>query len=244
MCTLSWVFEHQDYRVYFNRDESRERQTAIPPRVHKKQMGVEFIAPIDAEAGGSWIAVNQYGLSVCLLNYYQGSEPVDSASKLTRGAIVISLIGSMNFDELEQRLNKLELTVFAGFTLVVFQKGAVKGWQWDGDTLQAIAPTPPLISSLLHKDVVLAKRKHYFERLPDLHPKTLEAFHSSHFENEVRQESGELLAECSVCMHRDNAQTVSLSVIEVNSECVSMTYTQGSPCSSRADSPVVLMRCR
>ena len=32
--------------------------------------GVSFVAPIDGDHGGSWIGVNQFGLTLCLLNRY------------------------------------------------------------------------------------------------------------------------------------------------------------------------------
>ena len=58
-----------DYHLFFNCDELRTRGPALPPRMHEAR-GLRFLAPIDTDAGGSWLGVNELGLSIGLVNYY------------------------------------------------------------------------------------------------------------------------------------------------------------------------------
>ena len=69
MCTVTWILDGDSYSLYFNRDELRTRQPALPPQRHQER-GVRFLSPTDGDAGGTWIAVNEYGLSLGLLNDY------------------------------------------------------------------------------------------------------------------------------------------------------------------------------
>ena len=67
MCTVSWTREPDGYHLLANRDEKRTRAIAQPPRV-RRHFGVRYLAPTDTDHGGTWIAVNEYGIAACLLN--------------------------------------------------------------------------------------------------------------------------------------------------------------------------------
>ena len=54
MCTLSWIPGQDGYALCFNRDERRTRAAASPPGLLARE-GVQFIAPLDGEAGGTWV---------------------------------------------------------------------------------------------------------------------------------------------------------------------------------------------
>ena len=75
MCTVTWIYEPGGYHLLCNRDEKKDRAPALAPRIHQRGW-VRFIAPVDAQFGGSWIAVNEFGVSVCLLNGARGSVRV------------------------------------------------------------------------------------------------------------------------------------------------------------------------
>lgn len=63
------------YELFFNRDEASSRGTAHPPEVFVQE-GLRYVAPLDSDAGGTWLATNEYGLSVALANYYaRGGNP-------------------------------------------------------------------------------------------------------------------------------------------------------------------------
>jgi hypothetical protein len=69
MCSVSWMREGSILRVFMNRDERRTRAAEAPPAETLRD-GVRRIAPADGEAGGTWIAVNEYGLVVLVVNGY------------------------------------------------------------------------------------------------------------------------------------------------------------------------------
>jgi hypothetical protein len=68
MCTLTiFPLGNGHHRLAFNRDEARSRSAATPPR-----WGCygdrEALLPIDPAGRGTWIAVNDAGLAMALLN--------------------------------------------------------------------------------------------------------------------------------------------------------------------------------
>ncbi len=69
MCTVSWLADHDGYCLLFNRDEKRTRGVAQPPQIYLRDQ-VRFVAPIGADGGGTWLASNEYGVTICLLNAY------------------------------------------------------------------------------------------------------------------------------------------------------------------------------
>ena len=90
MCTVSWVTEAQGYTLYQNRDESRTRAPERPP-THEMLSGVCYLAPTDGASDGTWILVNECGLTVTLLNAYRASLGAPRDSYETRGALVRGL---------------------------------------------------------------------------------------------------------------------------------------------------------
>ena len=92
MCTASWLDRPEGFELFFNRDERRTRARSLPPRVVTAPDGTRYLAPIDAESGGTWIAVNEHGLAVCLLNRYP--EVLAPATPRSRGHLVTHLAGT------------------------------------------------------------------------------------------------------------------------------------------------------
>ncbi|NKB23842.1 MAG: hypothetical protein GKR87_05585 [Kiritimatiellae bacterium] len=62
MCTVTWLHDTHRYEVFFNRDEQRTRLPASPPQIRIRNH-MKYMAPIDEQAGGSWIGVNEGGLT-------------------------------------------------------------------------------------------------------------------------------------------------------------------------------------
>ena len=90
MCTVSWLHQPAGYHLLCNRDEKRTRGVALGPRIQERA-GVRFVAPADADFGGAWIAVNEFGVSLCLLN---GSEACPRLVRKSRGILLLDLIWS------------------------------------------------------------------------------------------------------------------------------------------------------
>lgn len=237
MCTVSWFFTDEGYELFGNRDESRQRLAALPPRLWQGASG-SFLAPEDTTAGGSWVTINEHGVSLCLLNLYEAPAPPPPASGWTsRGLLVTSLANVQDLTRLEGELASLEVSTFRPFTLVALAPGRrVSLFRWDGASLKhESGPEPPLSSSGFDAAGAAAARRRLFAELVSspADSSSYLAFHRSH-----RPERGPF----SPCMHRHDAVTVSLTWVRVESHQSTMAYTAGSPCESPWSQPLVLRR--
>lgn len=227
MCTVSWVHTATGYELFCNRDERHTRPLAWPPRLRERH-GVRFIAPIDGESGGTWIGVNQYGLTLALLNRYDVLAGPPREEYLSRGWLLLELLDSVAPLHVQQRLQARRLTAFQPFTLaaVAVSEPACL-FQWDGCQLtiedKAEAQLPLTSSSFATAEVV-AERRAQFAQLP------LNADHSSSVLANYHQSHTPAPGAFSVCMHRDNAQTVSYSHIQVAAAQITFNYFPQAPC--------------
>jgi Transport and Golgi organisation 2 len=240
MCTCSWIRSRDaagaeiGYDVMFNRDEQWSRKPALLPRLHVRN-GARFIAPVDADAGGTWIGVNAFGVSIALLNRYQDSTPAPAAGAgfISRGQLVRSLLDSRAAAEVQSRIESLEPERFQPFTLIVLETGmAALLIEWSGRQLlidEDADKHMPLASSSFEPLVAIAYRRELLARLSTGAPKveSLRAFHAS-------REPGR--AAYGPCMERDDAHTVSFSWIRVRPEQISFEYVPMSLCDAAAQS--------
>jgi len=220
MCTVSWIYQDDGYQLLCNRDERRTRAKALPPKI-LTQNGVRFIAPIDGDFGGTWIATNEFGVSICLLN----GHPRESARpRLSRGMVVLKLIAAASVRRVQELLGSLDLSTFASFTLAALQTGQpATVVEWSGAELAARDPGVCLLTSSSYdwEAVQLARRLEFEGRVRSRNVRALSEFHESH-----AAEGGAY----SVCMHRDDAETVSFSRVEVTRTETSFFYTPDAPC--------------
>lgn len=226
MCTVSWLYEAGGYQLFCNRDERHTRRPALPLRRHERA-GVKFIAPLDGDHGGSWIAVNEFGLSLCLLNRYQDNSPQSAGPSVSRGLLLLDAITSCSQTEAARRLAAITLAQFQPFTLTAIEPDRPTLLiDWTGREL-SIEPAGdarmPLTSSSYETASVIAARRRQFAELTasGVRAELLRAFHRSH-----EPERGPY----SVCMHRQDAQTVSFSRIIVTGEAIKFAYQPGPPC--------------
>ncbi|OOE85528.1 hypothetical protein BZG73_07825 [Salinivibrio siamensis] len=238
MCTLTWLTSEQGFELCFNRDEARGRSRAIPPKVYQIA-GTRVLMPIDPDGMGTWIAANEHGLLVCLLNDYQGQPSV--VPKRSRGQLVKSVARASDLSQVAAMVTEHEMTDFAPFTLLVFspvntdktQHAACSpvAWQWNGRTLQGIDCVPPVVSSAVVADDVRRTRSAL------LAAKLRDSSSSAHALLDYHRSHEPVLGSLSVCMHREDASTVSLTHICVNADTASMYYYDGAPC--RVSRPLV-----
>ncbi|NNL57684.1 MAG: hypothetical protein HKO71_08015 [Pseudomonadales bacterium] len=242
MCTLTWQYQASGgYALFFNRDELKTRKRALPPMRKTAANGVSYLAPTDTDAGGTWLAVNQHGLTVCLLNNYAAPEPRHQQI-VSRGEVVTALAGCTDIDELANLLNELPLASYRGFELVVFGHN-VQHWRWDTRQLDVLPAEMPITSSSFDLETVQKVRKKFFDTVSvqaDLD--ALAHFHSCHLDHELHEINGQPMAVSSVCMHREFAETVSQCFVHVRDDHVSISYTDGPPCQAPSTEPLVLQR--
>ncbi len=227
MCTVSWTPIVDGYALYFNRDERKTRGVGAPP-VLRQQAGVSFAAPIDPDAGGTWIGVNDRGVTICLLNRY-GDTPLDPPGpRPSRGLLVLELLVARAAALAIERVERRPLDELLPFTIcAVDAAGVVHLADWTGSELLVTATTRPgLVRTSSGSDQRQAEvlRVAALDRLAGGATVTadlLGRLHRSHF-----PERGPF----SVCMHRDEAETQSLSIIQVGAAEAVLDYAAGSPC--------------
>jgi hypothetical protein len=236
MCTVSWIYQDAGYHLFCNRDEKHTRRPASKPQLLTRE-GVRVLAPIDGDFGGSWIAVNEFGLSLALLNRGPGSP-----AQLSRGLLVMNLIAAPTLAEAAQRFAATDLSDFAPFTLLGLSLGLPAAMlRWDRQESDVVTDADshmPLVSSSVDPAGCETQRRSTLEQIRAkslaLHPGALLAFHRSHSPAPGAQ---------SVCMHRDDAQTVSFTWVTVDGVGANMYYAAGSPCRSMAGESLSLTLC-
>jgi hypothetical protein len=231
MCTVSWLHEEDGYQLFCNRDEKRSRQRAEAPRLLTRH-GVQFVAPIDADFGGTWIATNEFGISLCLLN---GANITGVSERIavrpfqtSRGLLLLEWIAASSALDLWKRFGAADLSCFAPFTLVAIEPCQPAGiCEWNG-TEKVILPYGepylPLTSSSFDSAGVCTSRLAEYDRLVRTgarNPNALKSFHASHDDGPGAY---------STCMHRPDAETVSFSWINVTDSDATFYYTPAAPC--------------
>jgi hypothetical protein len=224
MCTVSWLHTDDGYHLLSNRDEKRTRSLALPPSVEERR-GVQFIAPIDGDFGGTWISVNERGVSICLVN----GRAVDAQHPRTvsRGLLAVQVVDSRSTEEVLDRLRSADLSNVAPFQAVALQVDSptvLVGW--DGATRSETHRADafmPLISSSFDPEGVEVQRRQMFTDSCATDIQALERIHASHG---VRPDA------YSICMHRPDAHTVSFSRVAVTPGTVQFSYKPAAPCKS------------
>ena len=250
MCTVSWTPLDGGYALAMNRDERRTRAPATPPE-RRELDGVPVLVPRDGEAGGTWIAVNALGHTLALLNRW-GDSPVGDAGArepappnprtfVSRGLLVLELASTPHRRAVDEALTRMPLVSYRPFTLVSLSPGEIPWlFEWDGRALErASVSAPGLVRTSSGFDQAAAERergallREAASRPGGLTPEVLFALHRSH-----RPEKGPL----SICMHREEAVTVSLSLITVIPRLVRFRYVDGSPCEAGPGAEFILSR--
>jgi uncharacterized protein with NRDE domain len=240
MCTVSWIRKADGYVLLCNRDERFTRKPAQGPQIRSLR-GVSYVAPVDGDHGGSWIGVNQSGVTLCLLNHYGDRSIKRDEKYVSRGSLLKDLLDSLSSREVVQRVDEMELDRFQPFTLLVVSAGdPAISIQWTGAEcifdFCADACMPLTSSSLKDPKVVALRQKLFAEMLSKrtaLDTELLHQFHRSHWPERGRS---------SVCMHRDDAATVSLSIVTVDRDTIEFRYQPDSPCLETQPQQVLLKR--
>ena len=225
MCTVSWLVDNNTYHVFFNRDEQRSRSMALSPQQFTIN-SIEALMPIDPDGNGTWISTNEFGLSLCLLNYYQGIKP--QGPLISRGLLVKALSAKKTIQEVHQALLQSTLNDYASFSLLTFGydvhgQFVQQTWQWSGEQLTQIQLNSPFTSSSVEFEQVSTSRLALANQMPMKNVADLARYHQSHQPDK---------SHLSACMHRTDAKSVSLSHIHVDQQQSLFHYKGASPCSS------------
>ena len=139
MCSVSWVRRRDALIVVMNRDERRDRAPARPPRRWRGADG-GFTAPVDGDAGGTWIAARDSGVVLALLNHQAPDDSgvagtAGAGRRISRGVLVTTLAAEAAPPD-AARLRAAGLASYAPFRLFVTgPRVPPRVFTWNGATL-------------------------------------------------------------------------------------------------------------
>lgn len=190
--------------------------------------------PIDARAGGTWISVNSAGLSICLINNYGAEKRIHSDSAPSRGNLVAKMAFSTTPSEAIGIFHQLEPHQYNPFDIFVFDAtGTPTCWRWNGIDLYQEDPLENFaFSTGFDIETVVSNRRDLYHQW-QTKGKDLADYHRSHIPE---------ASSYSVCMHREDAGTQSMSEIRIDDDEVEFIYRPGPPCQTAALPPVTLQR--
>lgn len=225
MCTLNWQQFEDSLCIAFNRDESPFRPTALLPDIHRDS-GVRFIMPKDPVGQGSWIAANEFGLVICLLNDYQGNLKPDNGQLVSRGQIVRQLASLKTLEEIIDWWQNYDFAQVQPFQLCVLSMSFQPIWlSYNGmEKQQNKLPNSVFSSGHPQAQEVYKRRTRHVRHFEIKTKQDLIDLHRSH------DEEHHIDGAFSICMHREIAHTQSLTVIEITQNKVDWQYWDGQPC--------------
>ena len=136
MCTVT-VIRHADggLRLVSSRDELRRRPASLSPETYAMG-GARVLMPRDAQAGGTWIAANDRGVVMTMLNFNQGRAAVSGS--VSRGSVIPEAIQAARGSEAIEIAAAMHHEEMAPFRLVVAHASDLYEARWSGRSFDVI----------------------------------------------------------------------------------------------------------
>jgi len=220
MCTVTFIRVKEKVFITSNRDEKHWRASASAPALHSLANNT-VLFPKDAEAGGTWFAVQENGNAIVFLNGGWQNHVRNPPYRKSRGLVLLDIADQQM--PLHAFLNN-NLENIEPFTAIIWQDNQLFECRWDGlkKSHQALhAAMPHIWSSVtLYDENTIAKRKRWFEEWIEKKPEPSQE-DILHF----HQFTGDGDANNDLLMNRDNLVfTVSITSASFTDEMVSMKY--------------------
>jgi hypothetical protein len=225
MCTVTFVPVNDKVFITSNRDERSSRKIAVSPSVcyHK---GSKLIFPKDADAGGSWIALNANGNAAVLLNgAFEKHERRNNYIR-SRGLVLIDVIAEA---KPVRFLVKAVLTFIEPFTMIIWENNCLYEFRWDGTVKHCVQLRNNRhhmwSSATLYDKEAVKKREYWFARFLNRTPvpgeESILHFHTTagdgNAENDLRMTRHGLYATVSVTLI--SLSDVSGSMVYLDCQC-------------------------
>ena len=231
MCTVSFLPMPTGFALAMNRDEKKSRVKGENP--HKARTGRHLSLHPSEPGGGTWIGINQGGLALALINWH--AEPLNERATISRGIVVPYLLGADTLSRAAILFASLPLTHINPFRLIAasLSEQRLQEWRWNGDCLTLSRKTWARAHwfSSGHDEAGVAKAREKTARGTRGTLSHLRHLHRSH-----RPERSAF----SVCMHREDAETVSYTEILAYSRGAEMRHAPGALCKERLGAPSFL----
>lgn len=227
MCTLTIIPRPAGFRVAINRDESHQRPQALPPSLVRVG-DADILMPIDPRSRGTWIAATSRGYALALLNYNPGTNdaPPIRPGSASRGLIIPSVAGEPDARSAALVALALDTGATPPFRLVIVDRHAVHEVVSPGYAAPLTTRVTPLdrpllfASSGLGDDRVDPPRRALFMETfnsdASLWRDVQDRFHSHRWPDHRH---------LSVLMHRDEARTVSRTILEAGHDMMTIDYS-------------------
>ncbi len=231
MCTVTFIARKRGYALGMNRDERLTRVPGLPP-AERRIENRRVIFPSEP-GGGTWIALNETGVTFALINWYSIPTRVKGAAT-TRGEIVAAVSSLADEARAATRLQELPLKRINPFRLIGFfpTTQQVVEWRWDLSRLTATRhrwKTQQWISSGFDEPTAQRGRSKTLRQALRQHSvgslDWLRRLHRSHAPQ---------VGPFSICMHRADAATVSYTEITVSLLEAVMRCQAVAPCHKSA----------
>jgi len=216
-----------------NRDEDPNRPT-IFPHVLDEEFGI--FGGKDVVHGGTWLAVNKYGLFAALTNYEYSDGTMPSPSGqlplLSRGFLVLDILKSKTVEEMYSYARFINATSYKSFNLLfgsVDMQYVLHGRDAQTKSPQLITESFNLLCNgylnCIEDTRTLSAKKQIGEWRP---------FHDKYFSHSGKTMmclEEDLLTSDVCCKHDKDWKTVSSSAISINNDGYMLfLYAAGAPC--------------
>jgi uncharacterized protein with NRDE domain len=231
--TLAWqTFEDAPVVVAANRDEQFDRPT-VPPAHRDWEASV--VAPIDEEAGGTWLGYNEHGVLVALTNRWIDA---DLSGDRSRGLLVRDALAHETAEDAARFVERdIDERSYEGFNLVAVDEAAAILIEWSGaPRIRNLDPGVHIVVNVgADGDYVIpSHRQEAGER---------QASNADSVRTALQPEPGETSTEWldraaavisdheyGVCVHGDGFGTRSSSLIRIADDEITHEYADGPPC--------------
>jgi uncharacterized protein with NRDE domain len=231
--TLAWqVFEDAPVVVAANRDEQLGRLSEPPAR---RDWEAAVVAPKDAEAAGTWIGYNEYGVLVAITNRWTDA---DLTAGRSRGLLVRDALRHRTAEDAIRDVEReLDERSYDGFNLLAADANAAVLVEWDGRRrVRNLDPGVHVVVNVGADGVY---------SIPSHRPEVGEqqANNADAVRTALQPEPGETSREwmdraaavisdhdCGVCVHGDGFGTRSSSLIRIGTEGAAYDFANGPPC--------------
>ena len=216
------------YCLAMNRDEKRARPEGLPPA--QRIIGGQRVLYPSEPGGGTWIALNDSGVCLALINWYSVAGRVKRGS-LSRGNVILSVGAASTGNFVDAGLKGLPLRRVNPFRLIVVFPASRKiiEWRWDSKRLVREAHRWRLqqwVSSGLDEPRAQQVRGRTFKEV-----QSQSSVGSLNWLRRLHRSHSPQAGAFSTCMHRQDAATVSYTEVSVLGKAVGMRYIHGAPCS-------------
>lgn len=185
--------------------------------------------PVDPVSDGTWVAVNDAGLALTLLNHNLPDPP--SGRSLSRGTVIPALAGCATVVEAVALLPSIDTANMMPFRLVLCDSRHVMAWRSTeppmlGEGVTGVPLWMPIMftSSGLGDHIVEPPRRELFSGWfgddPTRYADRQLAFHQHRWEDRPH---------LSVAMSREDARTVSYTTVDAAPDRISMRYHPDRP---------------